>query len=532
MEVSVVGNSQAKAGLATSRAVLFRPRIGDSSTFSSKSRVFTGQSQGSKRGKGGRRLSSTPVRVEEVLRRSLLSPSDVESFRQPDKVRLWVGLPVDSVTDGKCVNHARAIVAGLKALKLLGIDGVEIPAWWGVVEKEGRGKYEWSGYLALAEMVCEAGLELHVTLCFHGYRKQQQPVIPLPDWVMRVGEDDSSSIFFTDRSGRQYKDCLSLAVDELPVLDGRTPMEVYRDFCESFKSSFSAYIGSSIMGVSMGLGPDGELRYPSLQGCESSQVERVGAGEFQCYDRNMLKLLKEAAEACGNPLWGLGGPHDASGYDKSPSSNRFFKDKGGSWESLYGEFFLTWYSNQLIRHGDRLLSLASSIFGDSGVTVSGKIPLAYSWNEIDSHPLELTAGYYSTVNRDGYEEMAKMFAKNSCMVMLPGMDIRDDSARQLLGQIRAACRKHQVRVSGENSLLEGDIEQVKDVCTADDIDSFFYQRMGACFFSPEHFPQFTAFVGSTKRPRPHPDDIPKEEEERAEESLALTSDSILQMQTA
>ncbi|KAI4338502.1 hypothetical protein MLD38_023552 [Melastoma candidum] len=530
MEVSVVGNSQAKAGLAASRAVLFRSRIGGFSTSFCKSRVFMGQSRGLRKGKGECRLSSSAVRVEEVLSRSSSAP-DVRSFQQPDKVRLCVGLPVDAVMDGNCVNHARAIAAGLKALKLLGIDGVELPVWWGVVEKEGRGEYEWSGYLALAEMVREAGLELHVTLCFHGCRQQQQPVISLPDWVMRVGEDESSSIFFTDRSGQQYKDCLSLAVDELPVLDGRTPMEVYHDFCESFKSSFSAYIGSPITGISMGLGPDGELRYPSLQGCESSQVDRVGAGEFQCYDRNMLKLLNEAAEACGNPFWGLGGPHDASGYDKSPISNSFFRDNGGSWESPYGEFFLSWYSNQLIRHGDRLLSLASSIFGDSGVAVSGKVPLAYSWNIINSHPSELTAGYYSTVKRDGYEEMAKMFAKNSCTVMLPGMDIRNDNARLLLGQIKAACRKHRVGVLGENSSVEGDIEQVKDVCAAGDIDSFFYQRMGAHFFSPEHFPAFTAFVGSTRQPRLHADDILKEDE-RAEESLTLTSDSVLQMQTA
>lgn len=164
---------------------------------------------------------------------------------QRDEVRLYVGLPMDAVTDANCINHASAIAAGLKALKLLGIEGVELPVWWGVVEKEGRGKYEWSGYLALVEMVHKAGLALHVTLCFHSCR-QEQPAIPLPDWVMRIGDDESSSIFFADRSGLQYKDCLSLAVDELPVLDGRTLMEVYRDFCESFKSSFSAYIGSLI----------------------------------------------------------------------------------------------------------------------------------------------------------------------------------------------------------------------------------------------------------------------------------------------
>ncbi|KAI9122837.1 hypothetical protein K1719_005726 [Acacia pycnantha] len=69
-------------------------------------------------------------------------------------VRLFVGLPLDAVSpDCNSVNHARAIAAGLKALKLLGVEGVELPIWRGIVEKESMGKYEWSGYLAIAEMV-------------------------------------------------------------------------------------------------------------------------------------------------------------------------------------------------------------------------------------------------------------------------------------------------------------------------------------------------------------------------------------------
>lgn len=161
---------------------------------------------------------------------------------QNDGVRLFVGLPLDTVSDCNTVNHARAIAAGLKALKLLGVEGVELPIWWGMVEKEAMGKYEWSGYLAVAEMVQKAGLELHVSLCFHA---SKQPKISLPEWVSRLGESQPS-IFFKDRSGQQYKECLSLAVDELPVLNGKTPIQVYHDFCESFKSSFAPFLGSTI----------------------------------------------------------------------------------------------------------------------------------------------------------------------------------------------------------------------------------------------------------------------------------------------
>lgn len=157
-------------------------------------------------------------------------------------MRLYVGLPLDAVSETSTINHGRAISAGLKALKLLGVEGVELPVWWGIAEKEAIGSYNFSGYLDLVKMVEKAGLKLHVSLCFHA---SKQPKIPLPDWVTKIGENDPS-IYFTDRSGLLYKDCLSLAVDELPILRGKTPIDVYRYFCEGFKSSFSEFFNSTI----------------------------------------------------------------------------------------------------------------------------------------------------------------------------------------------------------------------------------------------------------------------------------------------
>lgn len=476
-------------------------------------------------------LQSEPVREEKRSGPGIRSKS-------VDGVRLFVGLPLDTVSyDCNSINHARAIAAGLKALKLLGVEGVELPVWWGIVEKDAMGKYDWSSYLAIAEMVQKMDLKLHVTLCFHGSKK---PVIPLPKWVSQIGESQPS-IFFTDRSGQHYKECLSLAVDNLPVFDGKTPVQVYRSFCESFKSSFSPFMGSTITGISMGLGPDGELRYPSHHRLPSNGKTQ-GVGEFQCYDQNMLSFLKQHAEASGNPLWGLGGPHDAPTYHQSLYSNNFFKD-GGSWESTYGDFFLSWYADQLITHGDSLLSFAASTFDDTRVSVYGKVPLMYSWYGTRSHPSELTAGFYNTANRDGYEPVAEMFARNSCKILIPGMDLSDayqsnethSSPELLLAQIMAACKKHGVKVSGQNiseSGAPGSFEQIKKNLSRDNVlDLFTYHRMGAYFFSPEHFPSFTEFVRSLYQPELHSDDLPSEEEEGAE-SVVKSQESSVSMQAA
>ncbi|KAI3804641.1 hypothetical protein L1987_26342 [Smallanthus sonchifolius] len=461
--------------------------------------------------------SNLPLRVtshpQSAASNSIKASQDLTFSKHEDGVKLYVGLPLDSVSECNSINHSRAIAAGLRALKLLGVEGVELPIWWGISEKEAMGKYEWSGYLALVDMVQKSGLKLHVSLCFHGSKEEN---IPLPKWVSEIGES-KPDIFFADRSGKRYKDCLSFGVDNLPVFYGKTAVQVHQEFIESFKMSFAPFMGSTITGVTVGMGPDGELRYPSHHDQIKNSVDH-GAGEFQCYDENMMRSLKENAESAGNPLWGLCGPHDAPSYNQQPILNTFFKE-GGSWETAYGDFFLSWYSTQLISHADRMLSLAASSFRDTTVKVSGKLPLVPSWYRSRSHPAEVTAGFYNTINRNGYEEIAKIFYKNSCGTILPGMDMLDEqqpnesfsSPELLLAYIKDACRKHSVEVCGQNLNVAGTIknfEQIKKNLVAENgIELFLYQKMGSEFFSPENFPLFTAFVRSLNQLEVDSDDL-------------------------
>ncbi len=60
------------------------------------------------------------------------------------------------------------------------------------------------------------------------------------------------------------------------------------------------------------------------------------------------------------------------------------------------------------------------------------------------------------------------------------------------------------------------------------VDLFTYQRMGAYFFSPEHFPSFTELVRSMSQPEMEWDDMPSKEEEEVVESLPKN----LEMQVA
>ena len=59
------------------------------------------------------------------------------------------------------------------------------------------------------------------------------------------------------------KECLSLGCDEVPLFWGRSPVDMYRDFMDAFANTFQHMFGSVISEITVGLGPAGELRYPS-----------------------------------------------------------------------------------------------------------------------------------------------------------------------------------------------------------------------------------------------------------------------------
>ena len=120
---------------------------------------------------------------------------------------------------------------------------------------------------------------------------------------------------YTDRYRRRNKEYISLGCDVLPLLKGRSPMQAYSDFMRSFRDTFKDYLGAIVtvcpllwyltqqanftpargckplrivvlQEVQVGMGPGGELRYPS---CPTEKLNQAGStselGEFQCYDK-------------------------------------------------------------------------------------------------------------------------------------------------------------------------------------------------------------------------------------------------------
>lgn len=83
----------------------------------------------------------------------------------------------------------------------------------------------------------------------------------------------------------------------------------------------------------------------------------------------MLKSLRKAAEMRGHGFWARG-PDNTGSYNSLPHETGFFCD-GGDYDGYYGRFFLNWYSQVLIDHGDRVLSLAKLAF--EGTCIAAKV---------------------------------------------------------------------------------------------------------------------------------------------------------------
>lgn len=76
-------------------------------------------------------------------------------------------------------------------------------------------------------------------------------------------------------------------------------------------------------------------------------------------------------------------PDDAGTYNDTPEKTQFFADNG-TYQTDKGKFFLTWYSNKLIKHGDKILDEANKVF--LGCKVQLAIKVSTMVNNTLTHP--------------------------------------------------------------------------------------------------------------------------------------------------
>ncbi|XP_022036046.1 beta-amylase 2, chloroplastic isoform X4 [Helianthus annuus] len=325
---------------------------------------------------------------------NLLHEQNAWDFTGTPYVPVYVKLPLGIINMECELVDPDGLRKQLETLKSIDVDGVMVDTWWGIVEANDPQQYNWKGYKQLFSIVRELGLRLQVVMSFHESR-DDDVCIPLPKWIIEIGKENPD-IYFTDRHGNRNTECLTWGIDEEPVLRGRTAVQVYFEYMQSFRDEFSELFNTrSISKIQIGLGACGELRYPSNPAKRGWKYP--GIGEFQCYDKYLRKCLEEAAKAIGLPKWG-NPPEGAGSYNSQPVETDFFCYHG-EYRTPYGRFFLKWYSQYLIDHGDRVLAKAKLAFGDVPLSVKvlnaawdANIPVA-SENALPCYELNGSNGY-------------------------------------------------------------------------------------------------------------------------------------------
>ncbi|XP_023514236.1 beta-amylase 7-like isoform X2 [Cucurbita pepo subsp. pepo] len=455
-------------------------------------------------------LISSSVDVVDGMQIVEMTPKLPErDFAGSAYIPVYVMLPL-GVINMKCeLVDPDGLLKQLRLLKSVNIDGVMVDCWWGIVEAHSPQEYNWNGYRRLFQMVHELKLKLQVVLSFHecGGNVGDDVCIPLPHWVAEIGRSNPD-IFFTDREGRRNPECLSWGVDKERVLKGRTGLEVYFDYMRSFRVEFNDFFEDGVITtIEVGLGPCGELRFPS---CPVKHGWRYpGIGEFQCYDQYLLKYLRKAAEARGHSFWARG-PDNAGSYSSRPHETGFFCD-GGDYDGYYGRFFLNWYSQVLVDHGDLVLYLAKLAF--EGTHIVAKVGIHW-WYKTASHAAELTAGFYNPCNRDGYAAIMAMLKKHSASLNFTSagfhmLDQQENIANTssdpeaVVWQVTYAARDVGVEVVSENALPFLDrvgynkiLDNAKPLDDPDGryLSSFIYNKLTPLLLERHNLVEFERFV--------------------------------------
>ncbi|KAJ8426732.1 hypothetical protein Cgig2_011553 [Carnegiea gigantea] len=292
-------------------------------------------------------------------------------------VPVYVMLPLGVVTAKNVFENQDEIRRQLYKLEEAKVDGVMVDVWWGIIESRGPKQYEWGAYRSLFQLVEECGLKVQAIMSFHqcGGNVGDVVYIPLPQWVLDLGESNPD-IFYTNRRGTRNKEYLTFGVDNEPLFQGRTAVQIYRDYMKSFRENMSDFLDKCvIIDIEVGLGPAGELRYPSYP--QNQGWNFPGIGEFQCYDKYLREDFKKAAADAQHAEWDF--PEDAGQYNDRPDGTGFFRNNG-TYVTERGKLFLTWYSNKLLLHGDQILEEANKAFCGCKVNIAAKV-LSASWRE-------------------------------------------------------------------------------------------------------------------------------------------------------
>lgn len=337
----------------------------------------------------------------------------------------------------------------LDQLMKTGADGFMVDVWWGLTEPTSR-NYNFKPYEELVRMAEQRNLKVQFVASFHqcGGNVGDDCFIPIPEFVRQ-----NNDVWYTDQHGQENKEYISLFADNVRLSDGRTPLEMYADWFGALNSVFAPKMPHTVIEVMVGVGPAGELRYPSYYIPHGWNYPGIGA--FQVYDKHARESL--AASAPAGTGW-TAPPSDAGSYNSKPWETAFW-GRGG-FRSDYGKFFLDWYFSKLKEHGYNVLSRARAVFPHD-LILAGKVAGIHWMYLHETNAAECTTGYYNTNGRNAYAEIADMYKSLNVTFDFTCLEMKNSEQagagavsgpENMVGQVRDATMQRGVDLAGENAL--------------------------------------------------------------------------------
>jgi beta-amylase len=351
----------------------------------------------------------------------------------------------------------------LVTLKNNGVTAITTDVWWGYFERNANNSFDWSYYTTYANTVRNAGIKWVPILSFHqcggnvgddcrGYGSNG--AIPVPGWLSGLSSEDQLWFRdeYNDNSNREYLSFWS-GVD----------INQYDEAMQSFATAFSSYT-DIIDSIHVGLGPAGELRYPSYQ----TGFTYPGRGRLQSYSNVAQQDFRNAMQTKYGTLAGLNAAWGTSlsnwSQISSPTDHDNFFINGRN--TPYGQDYLNWYQGVMLKHMGDIIAKAHLRLDGLGKPLGGKIAGVHwqYFNPTMPHAAEYGAGYYN------YDTIVQKFKDTNTELTFTCLEMTDNNsypeysaARTLVINVANLSKAKGVKVFGENALaIAGDVSKYQN----------------------------------------------------------------------
>ncbi len=371
----------------------------------------------------------------------------------------------------------------LAVAKQIGVEGVSVDVWWGLVEQTGDQQFNWQYYDAIFADIRNSGLNIIPIMAFHqcGGNVGDDCDIPLPPWIWQhfsAAGISSADLQYQSEFGNRSTETVSLWAD-------KWVLSQYSEFMQAFAKRY-AELAAQISEINISMGPAGELRYPSYNTHDGDRTGYPSRGGFQAYSTlaiaDFRRAMQQKYQQSSN--LNLAWRRDFSDFNQllPPADGTVFIQSGAQFTSPYGRDFVRWYHQALLDHGQRMLASAQAAFSGplSAVELGFKIP-GIHWKiaapDHSRRSAELAAGLIATdtpylnSNGFGYSSIVELAARNSTasravVLHFTALEMDDNPtaasqsmAKSLVGWLGAEAARQQVVIKGENALAGGVTQQ-------------------------------------------------------------------------